>query len=41
MSGTLRKLGTLLNSGSQRHMCYLVLFVVGVFIVLWFIISRR
>ena len=41
MSGTMRKLGTLLNSGSQRHMCYLVLFVVAVFIALWWIISSR
>lgn len=31
----------LLNSGGQRYMCYLILFVVFVFLVLYWLISKR
>lgn len=40
VGGAMNKLGQLSTQGGTRHMCYLVLFFVGVFIFLYFILGR-
>jgi len=40
LSGTMQRLGNLASSGGSRHMCYLVVFIVFVFILVYFIITR-
>eukprot|EP00296_Roombia_truncata_P009970 JP448636.1.p1 GENE.JP448636.1~~JP448636.1.p1 ORF type:complete len:119 (+),score=13.58 JP448636.1:28-384(+) len=39
LDSTLRKLGIMNTSGSSNHMCYLMVFVVCVFLFLWFFIK--
>lgn len=42
MSGTLRRLdGLLRGGGGQSHMCYLICFVVAIFLLLWWLVSKR
>lgn len=35
LNGTMKRLGSLVNSKDSRHMIYLALFVVFVFFVMW------
>lgn len=41
MSKTLKNLQTMIDKGGSKHMCYLVLFVVVVFLVLYFMLMGR
>jgi hypothetical protein len=42
LSGTLSRLdGLLRGGGGQTHMCYLIMFVVAVFLALWWFITKR
>lgn len=41
LSGSLSQIGTMLESGGARHMCYMVAFVVGVTIFLYFLMSFK
>jgi hypothetical protein len=38
---TMGKLGTMLQAGGSNHMIYLIVFVVFVFLVLYFLMSRK
>jgi hypothetical protein len=38
---TIGKLGVMLNTGGSNHMLYLVFFVIFVFLVLWYLMSRK
>jgi len=40
IGGAMHKLNNLTTQGGSKHMCYLVLFVVFIFILLYFIISK-
>jgi len=41
LSGTLQRLDGLLRQGRQGHMCYMVGFALTVFLLLWFVMSKR
>jgi len=41
IGGAMQKLNNLATQGGSRHMCYLILFVVFIFILLYFIISTQ
>mmetsp|Transcript_7581 Transcript_7581/g.12235 ORF Transcript_7581/g.12235 Transcript_7581/m.12235 type:complete len:138 (-) Transcript_7581:1460-1873(-) len=41
MSNTLKKLQHMIDTGGSKHMCYLILFVVGLFFFVYFIVARR
>lgn len=41
LSSTMGRLGKLMDSGGQRYMCYLILFVVLVFLMLYYLLSAR
>lgn len=38
---TIGKLGVMLNTGGANHMLYLVVFVIFVFLVLYYLMSRK
>jgi hypothetical protein len=38
---TIGKLGVMLNTGGSNHMLYLIFFVVFVFLVLYYLMSRK
>ncbi|CAM9965253.1 unnamed protein product, partial [Sphacelaria rigidula] len=40
LGGTLRRINTMMAKGGSRHMCYLVAFIVFVFIVIWYILKH-
>lgn len=41
MGSTLKKLTSMMGSGGSRHMCYLALFMLFVFFVLYFAIRHK
>jgi blocked-early-in-transport protein 1 len=41
LQGSLRRIGTMLESGGAKHMCYMVLFCVTVMIFLYFLMSFK
>ena len=41
LSGTLQRLDGLLRQGRQGHMCYMIAFALTVFLLLWFVMSKR
>ena len=41
LGGTLGKLGKMLETGGSKHMCYLILFVMFIFFLLYYVISRK
>jgi blocked-early-in-transport protein 1 len=41
LQGSLRRIGTMLESGGAKHMCYMVLFCVAVMIFLYFLMSFK
>mmetsp|Transcript_7257 Transcript_7257/g.25936 ORF Transcript_7257/g.25936 Transcript_7257/m.25936 type:complete len:136 (-) Transcript_7257:120-527(-) len=41
LANTMGRLGKLMDSGGQRYMCYLICFVVAVFLILYFLLTRR
>jgi len=41
MSGTMKKLQHMIDTGGSKHMCYLVAFIVGLFLFLYFFLSKR
>lgn len=41
LQGSLRRIGTMLESGGTKHMCYMVAFIVGVMIFLWWLMSFK
>ena len=41
LTGSLRKMGVMLERGGSKHMCLLVLFIVGVIIVLYLLMKHR
>ena len=41
LTGTLARLDGLLRQGRQGHMCYMVFFALTVFLLLWFVMSKR
>ncbi len=41
MGGALQRLDGLLKAGRQGHMCYLIGFCLTVFLLLWWVMSKR
>ena len=41
LAGSLRRIGTMLQSGGAKHMCYMVTFCVAVFIFLWWLMNHK
>lgn len=41
MGGALQRLDGLLKAGRQGHMCYLIGFALTVFLLLWWVMSKR
>jgi blocked-early-in-transport protein 1 len=41
LQGSLRKIGSMLESGGTKHMCYMVIFIVLVMIFLWWLMSFK
>ncbi len=41
MGGALQRLDGLLKAGRQGHMCYLIGFALTVFLLLWWVLSKR
>lgn len=41
LSGTMKNLGKLMNTGGQRYMCYLIAFIVAVFFLLYLMLKWR
>lgn len=41
LSGSLRRIGTMLESGGAKHMCYMVLFVVFVMVFLYWLMTYK
>lgn len=41
LGGSLRRIGTMLESGGTKHMCYMVAFVVGVMIFLYWVMTFK
>ena len=39
LNGTMAQLGKMLESGGNKHMCYLILFVVFILMLLWYVIK--
>merc|ERR1712165_609705 len=39
LAGSLRKIGTMLESGGAKHMCYMVGFIVTVFVLLYMLMK--
>lgn len=39
LAGSLRKIGTMLESGGAKHMCYMVGFIVAVFVLLYMLMK--
>jgi len=40
LKGSMKKLNSITEQAGSRHMCYLILFVVFVFLVVYFIVTR-
>jgi blocked early in transport 1 len=41
LSGSLRRIGTMLEAGGMTHMCYMVAFCVFVMVFLWWLMSHK
>ena len=41
LQGSLRRIGTMLEQGGAKHMCYMVAFCVFVMLFLWFLMSFK
>jgi blocked early in transport 1 len=41
LQGSLRRIGTMLEQGGAKHMCYMVAFCVFIMIFLWFLMSFK
>lgn len=41
LAGSLRRIGTMLESGGAKHMCYMVTFVVFVMIFLYYLMTHK
>ncbi|OQR93082.1 hypothetical protein ACHHYP_02957 [Achlya hypogyna] len=41
MGGTLKKLGTMMEQGSAKHMCMLITFVVVVFVLMYLLMTGK
>ena len=41
MKGTLKRLGAMLESGGSKHMCFLIMAVVGIFLFLYLFLIRH
>jgi blocked-early-in-transport protein 1 len=41
LQGSLRRIGTMLESGGTKHMCYMVAFIVLVMMFLWWLMSYK
>jgi blocked-early-in-transport protein 1 len=41
LQGSLMRIGTMLESGGAKHMCYMVLFAVSVMIFLWWLMTYK
>eukprot|EP00638_Chattonella_subsalsa_P010425 CAMPEP_0117757480 /NCGR_PEP_ID=MMETSP0947-20121206/14764_1 /TAXON_ID=44440 /ORGANISM="Chattonella subsalsa, Strain CCMP2191" /LENGTH=124 /DNA_ID=CAMNT_0005577397 /DNA_START=180 /DNA_END=554 /DNA_ORIENTATION=+ len=41
LGNTMKKLGTMLQQGGSKHMCYLIIFIVFVFLMIWYIIGHK
>ena len=39
LQSSLRRIGSMLEQGGTKHMCYMVLFCVGVMMLLWWLMS--
>ena len=39
LQNSLRRIGSMLEQGGTKHMCYMVLFCVGVMMLLWWLMS--
>jgi blocked-early-in-transport protein 1 len=39
MGGTIKKLTDMMNAGGSKHMCYLVGFIVFVFMLIWYMLK--
>ena len=40
LAGSLRRIGTMLESGGAKHMMYMVGFIVGVMVLLWILMKK-
>jgi blocked early in transport 1 len=40
LGGTMKKIGTMMKKGGSKHMCYLVLFIVFTFMMIWWIMGK-
>ena len=40
LAGSLRRIGTMLESGGAKHMMYMVGFIVGVMVLLWMLMKK-
>jgi blocked-early-in-transport protein 1 len=41
LQGSLRRIGTMLEQGGSKHMCYMVSFIVGVMVFLWWLMTFK
>jgi len=41
LQGSLRRIGTMLEQGGAKHMCYMVGFCVFVMLMLWWLMSSK
>ena len=41
LQNSLRRIGTMLESGGTKHMCYMVLFCVAVMLFLWWLMTYK
>lgn len=41
LQGSLRRIGTMLEEGGSKHMCYMVTFIVFIMVFLWWLMSHK
>lgn len=41
LQGSLQRIGTMLKSGGAKHMCYMVSFVVGIMVFLYWVMKHK
>ncbi len=41
LAGTMQKINLLMASGGSKYMCYLVLFIIFVFLAIYFLLKRK
>ncbi len=41
LGGTMQKINAIMARGGSTHMCYLVVFIIFVFLAIWYILKRK